>query len=92
MKDLDKPSLIRNISNIYNTKNSILSNNIDINTTTNTNANTNINTDNIINNTNYNRPIQRRSTLRVYNYRNSRKNFNRFSMFKNTTRKLIFRR
>lgn len=94
MKDLDKPGLVKNMSNIYNNNNSILSNNININidTTTNTNTNTTSNTDNIINNKNYNRPIQRRSTLRVYNYRNLNRNSNRFSMFKNTTRKLILRR
>jgi Zn-dependent M32 family carboxypeptidase len=88
MKDLDKPGLVRNISNIYNNTNSILSNSINIDTTTNTNSNT----DNTVSNTNYNRPIQRKSTLRVYNYRNLNRNSNRFSMFKNTTRKLIFRR
>jgi hypothetical protein len=94
MKDLDKPGLVKNMSNIYNNNNSILSNNININidTTANTNTNTTSNTDNTVSNTNYNRPIQRKSTLRVYNYRNLNRNSNRFSMFKNTTRKLIFRR
>lgn len=83
MKDLDKQNLFKNI---HNNKNSILSNALN---TINTNNTNNINN---ITNTNYNKSIQRRHTLRVYSYRHLHRNSNRFSMFKNTTRKLIFRR